>query len=242
MDAQLVKQLAPKGVLRAAINVGNAVLARRDDAAGDPRGVAVDLARALAGRLGLAFQPVVVDTAGKSVEAVARGQADIGFFALDPARAGKLRFTAPCVLVEGAFLVREGSPLRAPGEVDRRGRRVVVGKGSAYDLHLSRELKQASIERAATSLAVVDAFLSGGADVAAGVRQQLESDARRIPGLRLLPGDFMTIPQAVGVPAARSDAAHEAVRQFVEEMKADGFVARALRRHRIVGAQVAPAA
>jgi polar amino acid transport system substrate-binding protein len=242
MDVNLVKQVAPKGVLRASINLGNPVLASREAPGSDPRGVSVDLARALAGRLGLAMQPVVFDSAGKSVDAVARGDADIGFFALDPARAAQLQFTTPYVLIQGAYLVRQASPLHAMEEVDRPGRRVVVGKGSAYDLYLSRELKHASIERAATSPTVVAEFLRSGADVAAGVRQQLEADAATHDGLRLLPGNFMTIQQAMGLPATRTQAAVDIVREFVEDMKADGFVARALKRHGIRGALVAPSA
>src|SRR5687768_1819822 len=214
MDADLVKQLAPKGVLRASINLGNPVLASREAPGSDPRGVSMDLARALAGRLGLALQPVVFDSAGKSVDAVARGDADVGFFALDPARAAQLQFTAPYVLIQGAYLVREASPLARMDEVDRPGQRVVVGKGSAYDLYLTRELKHAAIERAPTSPTVVAEFLRSGADVAAGVRQQLEADSAKHGGVRLLPGNFMTIQQAMGVPATRSAAALEVVRQF----------------------------
>lgn len=242
MDAQLPKQIAPTGVLRASINLGNPVLASRPDPGNDPRGVSVDLARALAGRLGLGLQLVVFDSAGKSVEAVARGNADIGFFALDPARGAQLRFTAPYVLIHGAYVVQETSQLHAMDEVDRPGHRVVVGKGSAYDLYLSRALKQATIERAATSPTVVEEFLRIGADIAAGVRQQLEADCGRFPGLRLLPGNFMTIEQAIGIPAARSDDALAILRQFVEDVKADSFVARALKRHSITGARVAPPA
>lgn len=242
IDSELIRQIAPTGVLRASINVGNPVLASRSSADGSVRGVSVDLARALAGRLGLALEPVVFDSAGKSVEAVARGDADIGFFALDPARADQLRFATPYVLIQGAYLVRNASPLQAMDEVDRAGHRVVVGKGSAYDLHLTRSLKHVTIERAATSPTVADEFIRTGADVAAGVRQQLESDLLRFPGLRMLPGNFMTIQQAVGIPSDRSDQALAEVRQFVEDMKADGFVARALKRHDIEGAAVAPLA
>lgn len=242
MDTGIAKQVAPEGVLRASINLGNPVLASRSSPEADPRGVSVDLARALAGRLGLALQPVVFDSAGKSVEAVARGEADIGFFALDPARAVHLRFTAPYVLIEGAYVVREASPVRTMDEVDVPGRRVVVGKGSAYDLYLSREMKNARIERAATSPTVVDEFMRSGADVAAGVRQQLLADQQRFGNLRLLPGNFMVIQQAMAVPANRGDAVLATVSQFIEDMKADGFVARALKRHGIDGALVAPAA
>ena len=242
MKPDLVKQLAPQGALRVSINLGNPVLASRATPQDEPRGVSVDLARALAGRLGVALEPVVFDSAGKSVEAVARGKADVGFFALDPARAAQLRFTPPYVLIEGAYLVRQDSPLKTMGEVDVAGHRVVVGKGSAYDLYLTRELQQATIERAATSPTVVDEFLRTGADVAAGVRQQLLADCDRFSGLRLLPGNFMIIQQAMGVPADRSDEALDVVRLFIEDMKADGFVARALIRHGIDGARVAPAA
>jgi polar amino acid transport system substrate-binding protein len=172
---------------------------------------------------------------------VRQQHADAGFFAIDPKRGEGIAFTAAYVLIEGAYLVKDASPLRANEEVDRAGTRVVVGQGSAYDLYLARELKQAEIVRAASSPAVVDHFLRTGAEVAAGVRQQLEMDAARLGGLRLLPGRFMVIQQAMGVPKER-EAVAEALRAFVEEMKACGFVADALARHGIQGASVAPAA
>ncbi|GAB7549025.1 ABC transporter substrate-binding protein [Cupriavidus sp. 8B] len=187
IDPQLAVELAPTGVLRASINVGNPILANLG-ADGQPFGVSIDLARDFARRVGLDVQLVVFDSAGKSVDAVTNEQADFGFFAVDPVRGADISFTAPYVLIEGAYLVREGCPLRDNAEVDQPGCRVTVGKGSAYDLYLTRELKQAEIERAPTSPAVVDMFLEQNLDVAAGVRQQLEADAKRVPGLRLLPG------------------------------------------------------
>jgi polar amino acid transport system substrate-binding protein len=146
------------------------------------------------------------------------------------------------LLIEGAYLVRQASPLSDNAQVDRAGTRVMVGRGSAYDLYLSRNLKSAQILRAPTSPQVVDAFLAENADVAAGVKQQLEADAARLGGLRLLPGRFMVIEQAMGVPADRGDAVQAALRAFVENAKASGFVAAALKRHQIEGAIVAPAA
>jgi len=230
---------APTGRLRAAINLGNPILAHAvgDGGAG---GVSVDLAREFARRLGVELDLVVVDTAGKSVDAVATERADIGFFAIDPARGADIAFTGPYVLIEGSYLVRDAAPIRANEDVDRAAHRVVVGKGSAYDLFLTRELRQAQIVRAPSSPAVVPTFLEQGADVAAGVRQQLEADARARPGLRLLDGRFMVIRQAMGVPKSRGDAAAALLAAFVEEMKASGFVADALRRHGIEGASVAP--
>jgi len=239
--ADLALAFAPTGRLRASINLGNPILAGRD-AAGQAQGVSVDLARAFAERLGVPLDLVVFYTAGKSVDAVKAEQADIGFFAIDPLRGEGIRFTAPYVLIEGCYLVRADSPLQGNAEVDAAGRSVMVGKGSAYDLFLTRELKAATILRAPSSPAVVQSFLDEPADVAAGVKQQLEADAARLGGLRLLPGCFMVIQQAMGLPAGRGAAAQAVLAAFVEDMKGSGFVAEALRRHGIQGAAVAPAA
>jgi polar amino acid transport system substrate-binding protein len=241
VPASIVQAFTPTGRLRASINLGNPILAGRDPAGGAARGVSVDLAREFARRLGAELELVVFDTAGKSVDAVSAGQADIGFFAIDPKRGEHILFTPPYVLIEGCYLVREGSPLRANEEVDRAGTRVVVGGGSAYDLFLSRELKHAQVVHAPSSPAVVDYYVGSDAEVAAGVKQQLEMDAQRLGGLRLLPGRFMVIRQAMGCPRGRGEQAAAVLAAFVEEMKASGFVAQALARHGIEGASVAPA-
>ncbi|MEG1768649.1 MAG: ABC transporter substrate-binding protein [Comamonas sp.] len=238
----VIQAFTPTGVLRASINLGNPILAHADPVTRAPGGVSVDLARAFAQRLGVQLELVVFDAAGKSVDAVSNEQADIGFFAIDPLRGAHIAFTAPYVLIEGSYLVREDSPLQHNDAVDASGLRVVVGKGSAYDLYLTRELKNAQILRAPTSPSVVQTFLDAHADVAAGVKQQLEADSRAHAGLRLLPGRFMVIQQAMGCPKSRGEGAAQALRAFVEEMKASGFVAQALQRHGIQGAGVAPAA
>ena len=238
---QAVAELAPAGKLRAVINTGNPILAARAAATGELEGVSVDLSRELAKRLGVPIELAGVDTAAKSVAAIKSGACDIAFVAIDPARAVDLDYTAPYVLIEGAYLVPQASPIHANAEVDREGVRVVVGGGSAYDLYLSRELKQAQIVRAPTSQAVVDQMLAQHLDVAAGVKQQLEADARRVAGLRLLDGRFMVISQAMATPRGRPAGARY-LAQFVEEMKASGFVAGALQRHAIDGAVVAPPA
>lgn len=230
---------APTGRLRAAINLGNPILAGRAATTGEPQGVSVDLARAFGSSLGLDVELVVFDTAGKSVEAVTQERADIGFFAVDPLRATGISFTAPYVLIEGAYLVRKESPLRDNAEVDRAGHTVVVGQGSAYDLCLTRELRHASIVRAPTSPTVADTFVEQGADVAAGVKQQLQADAQRLGGLRLLPGRFMVIEQAMGLPKRRGEVAATKLCRFIQEMKATGFVAEALVRHGIKDVSVA---
>ncbi|QRQ86000.1 ABC transporter substrate-binding protein [Cupriavidus oxalaticus] len=239
-DPELIAAFAPTGVLRASINLGNPILANRGKD-GQPFGVSVDLANALAQRLDLPLQLVVVDAARKSVEVVSSEEADVGFFAIDPKRAATIHFTAPYVLIEGWYLVRDDSPLRANTEVDVAGNRVAVGQGSAYDLFLTRELKAAQIVRAPTSPTVVRTFLEQGLEVAAGVRQQLEADAAKHPGLRLLDERFMVIRQAMGLPQSRGSAAAAYLHAFVEEMKAGGLVAQSLARHQIAGASVAPA-
>jgi polar amino acid transport system substrate-binding protein len=238
-DPLTIAALAPTGKLRASINLGNAVLAGRDPVTGQPAGVSVDLARAFAERLEVDIELMVFDAALKSVEAVAKDQADIGFFAIDPLRAESIAFTAPYVLIYGNYLVRADSPIRSNDEVDRPGNRIAVGKGSAYDLYLTRELRQAELVRVTTSQAVVDSFIAQRLDVAAGVKQQLEADAARVANVRLLPDSFMVIEQAMGLPRNRGAAAAALLRQFVEEMKASGFVAQALARHGIKGASVA---
>ena len=242
IDPSVIAALTPTGTLRASINLGNPILANKDPETGVPFGVSIDLAREFARWLGVALELVVFDTAGKSVQAVSDERADFGFFAIDPLRGETIAFTAPYVLIEGFYLVRDDASIKANEDVDQPHIRVAVGQGSAYDLFLSRELKAAQIVRAPSSPTVVQTFLTQGLDVAAGVKQQLEADARKTPGLRLLDERFMVIRQAMGVPKSRGHAPSALLGEFVEAMKASGFVADALRRHGIVGATVAPAA
>jgi polar amino acid transport system substrate-binding protein len=238
----LANNFAPTGELRVAINVGNPILARRHPQTGEPEGVSIDLATQLAQRLGVPLKLVVFEAASKSVEAVSGEEADVGFFAIDPLRGVAIAFTAPYVLIEGAYLVKQDSPLQSNDEVDRAQHTVVVGKGSAYDLYLSREIKHAQLVRSPTSPEVVSFFLEHGHDVAAGVKPQLEAELPSIPGLRMLPGHFMVISQAMGLPKNRGPEAAAYLHQFVEEMKATGVVAQAMAKHHIEGATLAPLA
>jgi len=241
--AALRAAFAPNGALRASINLGNPILAHRDAASGAPAGVSVDLARALAEALGVAIEFRTFEKAAASVEAVRANEADIGFFAIDPARSEGLAFSAPYVLIEGSYAVPAASALQDNAAVDGAGTRVAVGQGSAYDLFLTRELKAAQIVRVAGAAGVLQALQAREVEVAAGIRQVLEAQAAQAAGaLRLLPGRFMVIQQAMGLPAARGAEAAAALHAFVEARKADGFVARALARHAVQGASVAPAA
>lgn len=240
MSSLLPSLIAPRSMLRVAINLGNPVLAALD-AAGEPSGISADLSRKLAAQLGLGIEWRVFKKADESVQCVRADEADIGFFAIDPVRGEGLHFTPPYVMIEGAYMVRSDSPLQSNDQVDQPGNRVTVGAGSAYDLYLTRQLKQAAIVRAPSSPAVVNVFMAQQLEVAAGVKQQLQADAQRLSGVRLLPGRFMVIHQAVGMPAHRSESARQFLNGFVEDAKQSGWVAQAFARHRIQGAAVVPA-
>jgi polar amino acid transport system substrate-binding protein len=230
---------APNGTLRASINLGNPVLANLDPQSGEPVGISVDLATELAKRLGVPLQLVAVKSAGASVENVEQDKADVGFFAVDPKRGQAISFTKPYVLIEGFYAVRQDSPITRNEQVDQPGTTVAVGKDSAYDLFLTRELHKATLVRIPTSPAVVQGFLDQHLDVAAGVKQQLEKDAAKVGGLRILEQRFMVIRQAMGVPKAKGDAAAAYLASFVEDMKNTGVVAASMQRHHIEGADVA---
>lgn len=237
----VLQDLAPSGRLRVAINFGNPVLAQKDPATGEPRGVSAELARELGQRLGSPVEFVTFDSAGKVFDALKSNAWDVAFLAIDPARAVGITFSAPYVVIEGVYLVPENSPLRKIEDVDRDGVRIAVGRGSAYDLFLKRELKHAQLVEAPSSAAALDLFLRDGLDAAAGVRQPLVAFASTHPNLRVIPERFMAINQAVGTPKGR-DTGARFLRAFVEEMKASGFVAKALAASGQADATVAPPA
>lgn len=239
MNSQLQTALAPTGVLRVAINIGNPILAKRSDDR-TVAGVSVDMAHMLAQELDLPLELVVFESAGESVQAVVDERADVGFFAIDPKRGQAIAFTDAYVLIEGCYLVRDDSPISFIESVDQPGVRIAVGKGSAYDLYLQRTIQHAQLVAAPSSPAVFSFFVEHQLEVAAGVKQQLEKDLPKFPGHRLLPGRFMVIRQAMGVAKSRGSAASAALTQFVEQQKSIGFVAQALFRHQITGATVAP--
>ncbi len=236
----LLQEIAPTGRLRASINLGNSVLAQGTPEA--PRGVSVDLANELGKRLGLAVEFICWPAAKPSFDTVKAGNADIGFLAHEPARAAEVEFTAPYVEIEGAYMVRKSSPIQSIDEVDRPGNRICVGPGSAYDLYLTRTLKHAELVRSTIGggSANIEMFLKDNLEVCANVRQPLEAWAAKDPDVRLLPGRFMVIGQAMALPKGRPHATAY-LKAFVEEMKASGFVADGLKRSGQI-ATVAPSA
>lgn len=239
-DPDAIQELAPKGRIRAAINYGNPVLAKRLPE-GKAGGVSADLARGLAQRVGLEVEFVSFDTAGKVADTAQDDVWDIAFLAIDPKRAETIAYTAPYVLIEGTYMVREDSPIKTIEDVDQDGVTVAVGKGAAYDLFLSRTLKNAEIVRYPLSEDAIERFDADGISTVAGVRQPLNTHAGQFPGYRVLEGRFTVIEQAMGCPKGRDKAA-ALVRRYLEFAKASGMVADGLQRSGEGDATVAPAA
>jgi polar amino acid transport system substrate-binding protein len=224
-DSRIVDDLAPSGVLRAAINLGNPVLA---GGTGDaPSGITVDLAAEIARRLGVEVRFVCFDAARRSFDALTTGTADVGFLAVEPEREADLVFTAPYVEIEGVFVVADDSPVRSPADVDRHGTRVGVKRGSAYDLHLTRSLATAEVVRGDEG---VEAFTEGGLEVGAGIRQPVSTWLASHPGHRVVEPAFMQIRQAVAVTRDHDAASVDFLRRTVAELTDSGFVSEALTR------------
>ncbi len=224
--AGIVTDLAPDGVLRAAVNLGNPVLVQGTPAA--LSGVVIDIGHQIAGRLGVGVEFSCSDAARDLLEATVAGRADICFIAIEPARAERLAFTAPyVVLIEGVYAVPAASPLLTAADVDRAGVRVGVKSGSAYDLFLTRTLAHATVVRGEEG---TGEFVTGNLEAAAGIREPMTAFVGSHPEYRLIADRFMEIPQAVGVPKDRRPETRRFLHGLVEELKASGFVADALRR------------
>jgi polar amino acid transport system substrate-binding protein len=236
LSPAVVTDLAPGGVLRASINLGNPVLAQGTP--GEPAGVTVDIAREIATRLDVQVEFVCVAAARHSLEAMMTGQADICFLAIEPAREAEVAFTAPYVLIEGVFAVPSQSRLVTVGDVDSAGVRIGVNRGSAYDLFLSRTLRHATVLRGAKG---TEEFLTRNLEAAAGIREPMTEFVATHSGLRLIEGRFMEIRQAVGTAKTKRPETTRFLHELVEELKAAGFVADSLRRSG-QSAAVAPAA
>jgi polar amino acid transport system substrate-binding protein len=241
ITASLRADLAPTGKLRVGINYGNPVLATRNPASGELRGVAVDLARELGQRVEVPVELVGFESAGQMVEGLKAGAWDVAFLAVEPGRAGEINFTAPYLEIEGTYLVPDGSPLRAIEDVDRAGLRIGVSSKSAYDLFLSRSLQHAELVRAPDPNAAFELIVTGKVDVLAGVRQHLVVNTAKLPGSRVFDGRFMAIQQALGIPKGRDQGA-KYLREFIDDVKASGLVARAIEKAGVRGVAIPPRA
>ncbi|SRR5213593_369473 len=230
-------ELGPGGKLRAGINYSNFVLVKKDPMSGQPRGIAVDMAREIARRLDIPVEFVAFETAGRMADAVKSGVWDIAFLANEPERANEIVFTSAYVEIQAGYLLPPQSSIRSIAEVDREGIRVAVGDKSAYDLFLSRTLERATVVRAPGMSASYDVFVEGKLNVLAGIKPWLVVMAEKLPGSRLLDGHFMTVQQSIGMPRGRESAARY-LREFVQDVKTSGFLDRAVRSMNLPGIAV----
>ncbi len=234
MSRNIVSELAPSGTLRAGINMANGLLVTGSTAAGAPTGVAPDMAREIAERLGVAVAYVPFASPSQVAEAAGRGAWDIALIAAEPARAETIAFSAAYVEIEATYLVPESSSVRAAADVDRPGTRIAVSAGTAYDLYLTRSLKHAELQRTKGQAGAVDLFVTGKLDALAGLRPALNRQVEELPGTRILDGRFTAVQQAIGTkPENRAAAAF--LQEFVAEAKASGLVARLIERHGVAG-------
>lgn len=229
--------LIPTGTLRVCINLGNALLAQLDPKSQAPQGISVDLAQALARQLGVELQIQLVHTAKESVAAVAKQTADIGFFAIDPARAKDIAFSQAYLHIDACYVVRKQSDIQTVQDIDHADNRIVVGLGSAYDLYLSRHIQKAELVRAASTHEVMPVFWAKGYEVAAGLQHAMSEEAKRDPQLQILSPPFMTIPQAMGCHPSHSDEVKAALQNFLEKQKPD--IAASIARHALGGVRPA---
>jgi polar amino acid transport system substrate-binding protein len=234
-------ELAPTGTLRVGLNHGNFLLVTSGSAATDPRGVASDVARELARRLGVLVAFSKFDTAGQLGDAVRSGAWDVAFLGAEPQRAAEIAFTAAYLEIPATYLVPAGSPIRSVADVDREGVRIAVSEKSAYELYLSRNIKHARLMVTRGIDAAFDLFVKDKLEVLSGLRPRLLMDVQKLPGARVLDGQFTAVQQAIGTPKARQAGA-TFLRAFVEEVKAAGFVAEAISRNNVQGVSVAPPA
>ena len=240
MSIRAVRELTPTGKMRVGINVGNTVLVQTD-AAGNPCGIAADLARELARRLGVTIEFIIYEAAGRMTEGVKTGAWDVAFLAADPDRAGEIAFTAPYVEIDSTYLVPGDSPFQFASEVDRDGVRIALSDKSAYDLFLSRNLKRAQLVRAPGPPASVELFFREKLDALAGIRPMLADVAGVHADTRILEGRFATVQQAIGSVPGR-DAAAQYLEEFVAGIINSGFVASTLKKNGIAGVSVARSA
>jgi polar amino acid transport system substrate-binding protein len=231
--------IAPTGMLRVGINLGNFLLTAKDPKSGEPKGVAVDLGHELGRRLGVPVEIVGYATPGELADAATFGAWDVGFLGAEPQRAREIDFTAAYVEIEATYLVPPGSPLREIADFDRPGIRIAVPEKSAYELYLARTLKHANLMRAKGGDAAFKLFVDEKLDALAGLRPRLMKDHEKLRGSRVIYGRFTAVQQAIGIPRGRIAGA-KYLRDFVEDIKASGLVAKTIEKNGVRGLTVAP--
>jgi polar amino acid transport system substrate-binding protein len=237
VSPEVRSQLAPSGTLRVGLNMSNFLLTATDTATGKPTGLAADLGHELGRRLGVPVELVPYPNPGALGDAAKSGAWDVGFLGAEPQRAKEIDFTAAYVEIEATYLVPAGSPIKTIAEVDRPGVRIAISDRSAYDLYLTRELKHAQLVRERGD-AILTRFLSDKLDAMAGLRPGLMKDQAKAPGSRILDGNFTAVQQAAGTPKGRPAGA-KYLKEFIEDVKASGLVAKTIEKHNVRGLNVA---
>ena len=235
---QIVAELAPTGVLRAGINMSNFLLVTGKSASGDPEGVSPDMAAEIARRLGVPIKYVQFERPSKLADAAGTNSWDIGLIGAEPQRAERITFTNAYCEIEATYLVPKSSPISSIADVDRPGNRITVRRGAAYDLWLERNIKQATLLRSDSADGPFDQFVNEKLEAYAALRPQLLTDVEKLPGSKILPGNFMTVQQAIGT-AKPNTAGAKFLSEFVEEAKKSGFVASLIEKHHVKGLSVA---
>jgi polar amino acid transport system substrate-binding protein len=241
MSPEIISDLAPTGVLRAGINLSNFLLVTGKTPAGDPEGVAPDVAREVATRLGVPVRYVTFKSPGELADQAGKGVWDIGLIGAEPQRAETIAFTAAYVEIEATYLVPAGSRLKTIADVDSPGVRIAVAGRSAYGLWLDRNIRHAELVRADSLGGATEQFIQGKLEALASLRPGLLADLAKLPGARIIEGKFSAVQQAIGT-AKRNTAGASYLSDFVEEAKASGLVARLIERHKVRGLSVAPPA
>lgn len=236
---QVRAELAPTGVLRAAINMGNPLLVTSRAANGDPQGVSPDMARAIANELGVDVRYVPYPTPGELGDALARDEWDIGLIAIEPARAQMILFSQPYVEIEATYLVAADAPYSTVESVDAAGVKIAVSSRSAYDLYLTRTLKNAELVRGPGLPGAYELFVRERPQALAGLRPALLEDAQKMKrdhgvDARVLDGKFTAVTQAIGTRHANKNGA-AFIDDFVARAKTSGFVAQLIEKHGVTG-------
>jgi polar amino acid transport system substrate-binding protein len=240
MSPEIIADLAPTGVLRAGINLSNFLLVTGKTPAGEPEGVAPDMAREVATRLGVPVQYVTFPSPGELADQAGQGVWDIGLIGAEPQRAEAIAFTSAYVEIEATYLVRAGSRLKTIADVDAPGVRIAVAGRSAYGLWLDRNIRHAELVRTDSLGAATEQFMRDKLDALAGLRPGLLADLEKLPGARVIEGKFSAVQQAIGT-AKKNTAGAAYLNEFVAQAKASGLVARLIERHKVRGLSVAPA-
>jgi len=232
-------ELTPTGKLRAGINFQNMLLTTRGPN-GEQGGVAVEFSRELAKRLGVECDIITYESAGGLAESVSSGTWEISVLGIEPARAEQITFAPALTEIEATYLVRADSPFKSVTEVDRPGVRIAVAAKSAYDLYLSRTIKQAKLVQVQGLEAAAERFVDDNLEVLAGLKPALLDFMPTLAGSRLLDGNFYVVRHTVGTPKGHPNA-DAYLAQLVEEVKASGLVAEWIKKSGVKGLGVAPA-